>query len=501
MTNPDFDVIIAGAGFSGLGMAIALKREGTRSFVVLEKAGAVGGTWRDNIYPGCACDIPSNLYSFSFAPNPRWTHFYPGQAEIWNYLDKCTDRFGVREHIRFNNAVTAAAWDDAAQVWRVTASDGKPLTARAFVSGMGGLHVPHMPEIKGYDLFRGESWHTARWRSDVSLAGKRVAMIGTGASAIQVAPEIAPIVAQLDLYQRSAPWIVPKRDRPTPAWLTNAFVHAPGLQEMIRRVIYLVNELRAKAFLNPPETEGLGAKLARKHIASQVPDEALRAKVTPNYRMGCKRVLISDDYYPTLLRDNVELITSGAHAITETSVVDGDGHARDADIIIYATGFKPMDLITNVSITGLGGRSLNAEWAKGPEAYLGTVVSGYPNFFTLMGPNSGLGHNSMIYMIESQIAFVMDALKQLDETGAPALDVKADVQRVFNAEIQAKLDKSVWGSGCTSWYLTPDGKNCTLWPDFTFNFRKRTQRLDLAEFELVASRERGAAARPAIAAD
>ncbi|HWA01617.1 MAG TPA: NAD(P)/FAD-dependent oxidoreductase [Caulobacterales bacterium] len=479
---PDFDVIIAGAGFSGLGMAIALKRAGRESFLVLEKADRVGGTWRENRYPGCACDIPSNLYSFSFAPNPDWTRLYPTQSEIWAYLERCADRFDLRRHIRFNSALTKAEWDEADNLWRLQAGGGETLTARALVSGMGGLHVPRLPDLPGADRFAGASWHTAAWRDDMPLAGKRVAIIGSGASAVQIAPEIAPIVAQLDLYQRTPNWIVPKNDRPVALEERALFQRAPFLQELKRRLVYLTHELRAPYFMHPPARGGLGERFALKHLTRQVADPALRAKLTPRYRMGCKRVLISDDFYPALARKNVELIDGGAVAITATGVVGAGGAERPADVIIYATGFKPMDLITNVVITGLAGRSLNAEWAAGSEAFLGTAVSGYPNFFTLMGPNSGLGHNSMIYMIESQIAFVMDALAKLDLHHATALDATPEAQRAFNEEIQAKLRKSVWGTGCTSWYLTPDGKNCTLWPDYTFRFRARTKRVREEDF-------------------
>ena len=479
----DVDVAIAGAGFSGLGMAIALKREGKRSFVVLEKADAVGGTWRENRYPGCACDIPSNLYSFSFAPNPNWSRLFPTQKEIWDYLEACTDRYGIRPHLRFNAGLKRAAWDDTGKFWRIETASGDALTARVLVSGMGGLHVPNMPDLPGLASFKGQTWHTARWRDDISLAGKRVAMIGAGASAIQIAPEIAPMVAKLDLYQRTPPYIVPKGDRPVGESERKAFRDTPILQEIKRRLDYVLHEARAPFFLHPQKHgDGPGAQLAMKHLAAQVSDPALRAKLTPHYRMGCKRVVISDDYYTTLQRANVELVTSGAKATAETGLDDGDGVAREADNIIFATGFRPMDLITTVEIGGVGGRSLNEEWVKGPEAYLGTAVSGYPNFFTLMGPNSGLGHNSMIYMIESQIAFVMDALKRLDDKQAQALDVKPEAQRAFNDEIQEKLQRSVWGTGCTSWYLSPDGKNCTLWPDYTFRFRARTKRLREADF-------------------
>ena len=429
--------------------------------------------------------MQSNLYSFSFALNPDWSRLYPPQQEIWDYLERCADRFGVRAHIRFGARVSRAAWDETANLWRIGVAGGADVTARALVSGMGGLHVPNLPTIPGLDDFKGRSWHSSQWPKDADIKDKRVAIIGAGASAIQITPQIAPLVRQLDLYQRTPNWIVPKRDRATGKAEQDCFRFAPITQELKRRFVYAVNEARAPAFLHPREGAGLGEAIARKHIAAQIADPALRAMVTPKYKLGCKRVLIADDFYPALGRANVELIAKAATRFTATGIIDDSGAERAADVIVFATGFKPMDLITSVAITGLGGRSLNAEWAGGPQAYLGTVVSGYPNFFTLMGPNSGLGHNSMIYMIESQIAYVMDALKRLDEKRAPALDVKAEVQRAFNAGVQAKLEKSVWGSGCTSWYLGPDGRNRTLWPDYTFRFRARTKRIRAADFEFV----------------
>jgi cation diffusion facilitator CzcD-associated flavoprotein CzcO len=486
MTAPDFDVAIIGAGFSGLGMAIALKREAKRSFVVLEKADAVGGTWRDNRYPGCACDIQSNLYSFSFAPNPNWTRLYPTQPEIWAYLEDCADRFGVRDNIRFNAKLGRAAWDDGAKLWRLDASDGASISARALVSGMGGLHIPHLPRIEGRERFKGPAWHSATWRDDVALDGIRVAVIGTGASAVQIVPEIAPKTARLDLYQRTPPWIAPKLDRLVSETEKDFFQHAPALQELKRRFVYLQNEARAPYFLNPPPRQGLVERIVRAHLDRQLPDPVLRAKVTPLYKIGCKRVLISNDYYPALMRDNVELITTGASALTETGVVDGEGVVREADAVIYATGFKPFDVISEAEIVGAGGKSLNEEWKAGPAGYLGTVTSGFPNFFTLMGPNSGLGHNSMIYIIESQIRFVMDALRRLDQRGAAGLDVRAEVQDAFNEALQQKLEHSVWGSGCASWYLSADGKNHTLWPDYTFRFRARTKRVREEDFVFLA---------------
>ncbi|MGE3930775.1 MAG: flavin-containing monooxygenase, partial [Hyphomonadaceae bacterium] len=372
------------------------------------------------------------------------------------------------------------------KLWRLETRDGQRLTARVFVSGMGGLHVPNMPAIPGIESFRGEAWHSAEWRDDIPLEGKRVAIIGAGASAIQIAPQIAPLVAQLDLYQRTPPYVLPKADPPTPAWLRALFKYFPPSQWLMRVLIYAINEARAPAFLDPLEGETLGMKFARRHRERQIADPVLREKATPQYRIGCKRVLVSDDYYPALCRENVALVTHAAARITPTGIVDSEGVERPADIILYATGFRPMDILSSVTITGEGGRRLNDEWAKHPEAYLATSVSGYPNFFTLLGPNSALGHNSVIYMIESQVRFVMDALRTLDAKGVAALDPKPEVQRAYNDDLQARLEKTVWGSGCTSWYLSEDGKNATLWPDYTFRFRARTKRVREADFDFVA---------------
>lgn len=484
--DANYDVLIVGAGFSGLGMAIKLKQRGELSFAVLEKADSLGGTWRDNHYPGAACDIPSNLYSFSFAQNPDWTRLYPPQAEIKAYLEACADRFGVRPHLKFNTALKRARWDEGAQVWRCETSAGGTIIARVLISAMGGLHLPRLPDLPGLESFQGESWHSARWRHEVALDGKRVALIGAGASAIQIAPQIAKKAGQLDLYMRTPPWIVPRRDQAVPAKTRALFRRLPLAQELARRALYAVIEMRVLAFLAPRKNGGVGALVARKHLARQVKDETLRAKLTPKYEMGCKRVLVSDDFYPTLKRANVALIGDGARALTENGVIDGAGAERPADVIIFATGFKAMDILAEVEVFGRGGRALRDDWAEGPEAYLGTMVAGYPNFFALMGPNSGLGHNSMIYMIESQYNFVLDALKQMRQRGAGALEVKAEAQATFNAALQARLARTVWSTGCASWYLSADGKNRALWPDFTFRFRARAKHIKPADFSFTA---------------
>lgn len=470
------DVCVVGTGFSGLGMAIRLEREGKRSYVVLEKAESVGGTWRENTYPGCACDIPSSLYSFSFAPKPNWSRMYPAQPEIQAYLEDVATRFGVRPQIRFGQEARAFTWDERSSTWLVETVQGLKVRAGAVVSGMGGLHKPAYPDLPGRDRFQGPAFHSARWDHGVELAGKRVAVIGTGASAIQFVPQIQPHVARLDLYQRTPAWIMPKGDRAMAEWEQSAFAAAPVVQELYRRAIWGLNEIRGLAFLKP-ERIGAGEDLARKHLESQVQDPALRAKLTPSYRMGCKRVLISNDFYPAVAQPNVCLITDRIAEITETGVRAADGTHREVDVLIYATGFKPMDVLNPARVVGRAGRVLNEEWGAHPEAYWGLTVSGFPNFFLLMGPNTGLGHNSMVFMIESQIHYVMEALALMEQRGKRALDVRPEAQAAFVADIDKKLGQTVWSTGCMSWYLADDGKNRTIWPGFTFEYRAGTRRV------------------------
>jgi cation diffusion facilitator CzcD-associated flavoprotein CzcO len=482
LAKGDCEVAIIGAGFSGLGMAIALKREDARSFIVLEKADDVGGTWRENRYPGCACDVPSHLYSYSFEPNPDWSRMFSPQPEIWDYLRHCATKYAVSPHIRFNSDVARAAWDEPASLWRITTRDGRTLSARALVCGMGGLHVPAMPDIAGRDDFAGLAWHSARWRHDVDLAGQSVGVIGTGASAIQIVPAIARKVKSLALYQRTPAWIAPRLDRPIAAWEKRLFRALPFTQELWRRLIYLIMEARAAHFLKPRASGGLMERTARRHLERQIRDPELRAKLTPDYAIGCKRVLISNDFYPALRRANVELVTEPIEAIGPAGVRAG-GAERAHDALIYATGFRPFDVLGDLTIQGEGGRSLNEDWAAGPHAYLGMVAPGYPNLFFLMGPNTGLGHNSVIYMIESQIAFVTDYLRALDGRGLTHLNLRRERHVQFNAELQEKLKRSVWGSGCRSWYLSADGLNRTIWPGRTFEYRAKTRRIRMSDFE------------------
>ncbi len=477
-------IVIVGTGFAGLGMGIRLKQAGIHDFTILERADEVGGTWRENHYPGAACDIESHLYSFSFEPNPRWTRQFAPQKEILDYLIHCADKYQLRPHIRFGSTVASARFDEKESCWEVRLSDGKTLTCQFLITACGGLSKPATPEILGLDSFRGKMFHSARWDHSYSLSGKRVAVIGTGASAIQIVPSIAPQVAKLAVFQRTPPWIMPKRDHAITEVQQHRFARHPAVQRAARSLIYLAHELLALGFVIEPKILEMISRLVRKFLQKSIPDPELREKLTPHYAMGCKRILISNDYYPALRRDNVELVTSPIDRITETGIRTQDGQQRELDAIVLATGFEAADIVCPFPLQGRQGRELSDLWKDGAEAYLGTTIAGFPNAFMIVGPNTGLGHNSMIYMIESQIAYILSALEQVRKAGFSAVEVRADVQARYNQEIQRRLAGTVWSSGCVSWYQTKNGKNTTLWPGFTFEYRYRTRRFSARDYIL-----------------
>ncbi|GGM71637.1 4-hydroxyacetophenone monooxygenase [Longimycelium tulufanense] len=484
--QPDHQVAIIGTGFAGLGMAIRLRQAGCDDFVVLEKAGEVGGTWRDNTYPGCACDVPSHMYSFSFDLNPSWSRMYGRQEEIWDYLRRCTDKYGVRPHIRFHSEVVSARFDEDACLWRLGTADGRDLTARVLVAGVGPLHVPAYPDVPGLARFQGVTFHSSQWNHDYDLTGKRVAVIGTGASAIQFVPQIARQVEQLHLFQRTPPWIMPKPDRRMRSGIKHLFARFPLAQRLLRNTLYWMLEGQLLAFNGDKRLMKMGEAMSRQHIARQIRDPELRKAVTPKYTMGCKRVLISNDYYPSLARPNVELVTDGIREVREHSVVTADGAEREVDAIIYGTGFKIGDF-NSTKIFGAGGVELSELWRReGMESYNGVVTAGFPNMFMLVGPNTGLGHNSIVFMIESQVHYVLRCLELMDRHGAQQLAVRPEVQRRFNRAIQSRMKNSVWQSGCKSWYLDENGVNRTLWPGFTFTYWARLRRARAADFDLVS---------------
>lgn len=490
MTTPDthdhFAVII-GAGFAGLGMAIALRRAGIRDFVVLEKAAELGGTWRDNSYPGCACDVPSHVYCYSFAPNPRWSETYATSSEIRDYIERCADRYEVRDHIRFRTEAASAEFDAASGRWTVTTTEGEKLRARIVVAGVGPLARYSLPKLPGLERFRGKKFHSAGWDHDFDPRGKRVASIGTGASAIQFVPELAKSVAKLHVFQRTPAWVLPRRERHYGQLEKWAFGRVPGARSLYRQSLFWMLELRAFAFVSQPAVLRLFERQAIAHLHASIGDPELRRKLTPDYRMGCKRILMSNTYYSALGQANVDLVTSGIREITENGIVDGDGVERPVDAIVFGTGFDVHDYLGRLRVTGLEGRDLGALWKeRGAQAHLGTTVAGFPNLFILVGPNTGLGHNSLLFMIESQIALVMRLVRKLRAAPASYLEVREEAQRAFNEKVQRRLERTVWQSGCKSWYLDPSGRNSTIWPGLCMEFRVATARFDWGDFRLVS---------------
>ena len=479
----EVDVAIVGSGFSGLGMAIRLKEDGNEDFVVLERDDEVGGTWWANTYPGCGCDVPSHLYSFSFELNPEWTRTYSRQPEIRDYLRRCADKYGVRPHVQLNTTVTEASWHEGEGRWAIETDRGT-VRARVLVAGPGPLAEPKVPDIPGLDSFEGKLMHSARWDHSYDLRGKNVASIGTGASAIQYVPSIQPEVEQLHVFQRTPPWIFPHTDRPTTRFERRLYKAFPFLQRLVRGAIYSARESNVVGFVKNPDRLKVAEFLAKRHMRRQISDPELRRKVTPDYKIGCKRILPSNRWYPALQQPNVDLVTSGIREVRPHSIVDGDGVEREVDTIIFGTGFHVADMPIGQYVRGRDGKTLEDSWTGSPKAYLGSLVPNFPNLFMLCGPNTGLGHNSMVYMIESQIGLVRGALRTMEERGADTIEVRRDVYERFNEEIDERHVGTVWSTGCSSWYLDDTGRNATLWPDWTWRFRQRAWRFDPDAYEL-----------------
>ena len=476
-------VAIIGAGFAGLGMAIRLKQEGVNDFVVLERASEVGGTWRENHYPGCCCDVPSHVYSYSFELNPKWERGFAPQGEILAYLKHCAEKYGVRPHIRFDREVTEATWDDGAKLWTITTTAGETLTADVLVNAGGALSEPKDPDVPGLESFRGKTFHSARWDHDHDLTGQRVAVIGTGASAIQFVPAIQPEVERLHLFQRTPPWVIPRWDHKITK-VEHALLRIPGTPALVRAILYWMLETRVWGFRHPWVMR-IADRVARWHLKRQVGSEELRRKLLPDYTMGCKRILISDNYYPSLDNPNVEVVTDGIAEVKPHSVVTDDGTEREVDTIIFGTGFAVTKPPIAKRIRGKDGRTLAEHWSQTMQAYKGTTVPGFPNFVMMTGPNTGLGHNSMVFMIESQLNYVMDALRLLDERGARVFEVKLDEVERYNQELAEQMEGTVWTAGhCQSWYLDDTGRNTTLWPSFSWSFRRRTREFDAEVYEV-----------------
>ena len=477
------DVLIIGSGFGGLCMAIKLREAGNDNFVVLEKAADVGGTWRENSYPGAACDVQSHMYSFSFSPKSDWTQRYAGFEEIQQYILDTTEKFCIRPFIRFNCAVTGLHFDQASGAWIVDTGAGEQYLARQVVLASGPLHVPSIPTFPGQENFKGKIFHSAHWDHDYDLTGKNVLSIGTGGSAIQYAPEIAPKVRRLTILQRTPAWVIPRDTRTYAGWEKKLFANVPLLRKLHRIRLYWSNESRVWPLFAPRIAQGL-QKAASLFVRKQVKDPQLAKALTPDYTLGCKRILISNKWLPMFNRENVELVSSGIQELREHSVVLKGGREIPADCIILGTGFvtDPRIYMKSFPCTGLPGRNLMQDWKDGAEAYYGTTVSGYPNLFQLVGPNTVLGHNSIIFMIEAQVHYILQCMQLLKDKGADYLDVKPQAQREFNRNLQSKFKGTVWASGCSSWYQQADGRNVALWPGSTWRYWLQTRSVKTADY-------------------
>jgi cation diffusion facilitator CzcD-associated flavoprotein CzcO len=479
----DFSIVITGTGFSGICVGIQLKKAGFHNFTIVEKAAEVGGTWRDNTYPGAACDVKSNLYSFSFEPNPNWTREYSPQKEILEYTKHCVKKYDLEKHILFNWEVKSAIYHEDTAKWEIINTKKEKLISNVVVFGNGPLHLPSIPNINGIKEFKGTVFHSAQWNHDYDLNGKNVCVIGTGASAIQFVPEIQPKVKRLYLMQRTAPWVLPKPDGEFSHTQHTLFEKLPLTQRLNRDFIYYLNEAQVVGMIYNENILKLGEVIGRKHINKYIKDPDLRKKLTPTYRLGCKRVLLSNNYYQALAQPNLEVITEGIEKFTTDSVVTRDGKSHKIDAVILGTGFHVADSFQYYDVRGKNGITFEKAFKDGPEAYYGSTVHMFPNMFMMLGPNTGLGHNSMIYMIESQTNYVVDAIQKMVNQHIRSIEVKKDVQDNFNAEIQRKLQGTVWQSGCKSWYVSDNGKNHTVWPGFTLEFRNRTKTINLNDYQ------------------
>lgn len=484
--------LIIGTGFSGLGMGIELQRRGI-DFLIVEKADEIGGTWRDNTYPGCACDIPAHMYSFSFEPKPDWSYMWAFQPEILDYLRGIAEKYGLRRYVRFGEHVDRAQWDDAECRWHVFTKGGQEYVAQFLISGAGALHIPSVPDVEGLAEFvqgGGAAFHSAQWDHSVDIAGKRVAVIGTGASAIQIVPEIIGEVAQLQLYQRTPAWVMPRPNNAIPAGLQKVFATIPGTRALLRALIYWIHESVGFAMTRQPAILKLGELLGRWNIRLHVRDPELRRRLRPHYRAGCKRILNSDTYYRGVADPKTELVTERIARITPRGIVTEDGVERDVDVIVFATGFHVSDSYTYVDIKGAGAEDLVDRWNReGVQAHRGITVADVPNLFFLLGPNTGLGHNSVVFMIESQIRYVAQAIAAVDKAGMQALAPTRPAQDSFNTELQHDLDRTVWSTGgCRSWYLDEHGKNRALWSGMTWQYWLATRSLKHKEYRFSGRR-------------
>lgn len=485
--------LVVGAGFAGMAAAAAvLRAEPQADLLIIERADEVGGTWRDNTYPGCACDVPTSLYSFSFAPSSTWSHTFARQPEIHRYLTSVADQTGLRRHLITGCELLGATWDDDRQCWQVQTSLGT-LTATVLVAATGALSTPKLPDVPGLHDFTGTVFHSATWDHDHDLTGERVAVIGTGASAVQFVPEIADRTSHLTVFQRTPAWVMPRMDRTLSRVEKALYRRMPLLQKLVRGTVYIYREGYLALLAHLTWLLPIVQLIAKARLRGQVPDPALRAALTPDFRIGCKRILLTNDWLPTLSRTDVEVVTSALAEITDTGVRDGAGTLHEVDTIIFATGFTPTEPPVAHLLTGADSHTLAAHWAGSPNAHLGITVAGFPNLFLMYGPNTNLGHSSIVYMLESQAAYLAAALRAMRTEGLASISPRPEIQASYNAWVDKALGGTVWNSGgCSSWYLDSRGRNSVMWPTFTFRFRARTKTFDVKNYFTRTARQTAA---------
>ena len=475
-------VVIVGGGFSGLAVAIGLLKRGVRDFIILEKANQIGGTWRENTYPGCACDVPSLLYSYSFARKANWSRVFAEQPEIQAYLLDVAKRYEVTPHVHFETEAKKSTWDETISRWVIETNRGR-YVSQFLVLGQGPLHETQIPKLRGLETFEGTTFHSARWRHDHDLSGRRVAVIGTGSSAIQFVPKIQPQVERLVVFQRMAPWVLPRLDRALSTreqWLLK---NVPGFQRAVRSPIYGFTETLQLAERSPTAMRQL-QRIGEAHLRRHVKDPALRRALTPKFTLGCKRMLFSNTWYSAVQSPNAEIVPHAATEVTANGIIGADGIERNVDTIIFGTGFFVTNTAMSKTVVGRDGKSLGDVWAGSPQAYFGTTCHGFPNAFLMFGPNTGNGHGSALIVIEAQARYVVDAIATAKRDAIDAVEVRASAQDAWNDRVQSALAGTVFNTGCASYYVDENGRNSSIYPWTTIDLRRRLRRFDRAQYEL-----------------
>ncbi|AVD89964.1 NAD(P)/FAD-dependent oxidoreductase [Pseudomonas sp. SWI44] len=484
-----YDIVILGAGFGGLGMGAQLKMQGIDNFIILERGARIGGVWRDNAYPGAACDTESHLYCYSFHPHLRVSKMYADRDELLNYMDSLANRYALMQHVKLNSELSQANWDEQTNTWAFELADGTQVQGRFFVPAWGQLNKPAIPAFKGLDSFAGDYFHSAQWPEGLDLTGKKVASIGAAASAVQYVPEVAKQASHLTVFQRSANWIMPRNQIVFTPEQLDAYAADPSLFEESRRNLHAFRENGFARTRHGTEAQQEGIAMATGHLAAQVPDAALRAKLTPDYEFACKRILRSDDYYPALMRSNVSLETAAVDHFVPEGIVDKNGLLHELDTVIFGTGFESQAFQGDLQVTGAQGQTLHQRWEQGAEAYLGMTVPGFPNMFMIYGPNTNLNHNSIITMLEIQQRYIIQAVQGLADNPHTALDVKVDNFNTYNDSLQTNMQSSAFSSDCSSWYKNAAGKVINNWSGTVDEYKALAADWNLDDYHLLSAKE------------